>query len=131
MDKDSISLILGVLSDKRSRELLYLVSSDKSPSLDLQKKIHLSKKEFYSRTGKMLKIGLIRRKKGQFAITSLGRATLQILAEIGKVMEMNWKFRAIDAIDQTIGLGSKARLELIHSILGDSSIENMITPKGT
>jgi hypothetical protein len=61
----------------------------------------------------------------------LGRATLQILAEIGKVMEMNWKFRAIDAIDQTIGLGSEARLELIHSILGDSSIENMITHKGT
>jgi hypothetical protein len=44
VDKDSISEILGVLSDKRSRELLYLRSIDKSLSLDLQKKIYLSKK---------------------------------------------------------------------------------------
>ena len=131
MDKDSISQILGVLSDKRSRELLYLISIDKSPSLDLQKKIYLSKKEFYSRTGKMLRIGLIRRKKGHFAITTMGRATLQLVAEIGKVMEMNWKFRAIDAIDQTAGLRSEARIELIHSILGDSSIENMLASKGS
>jgi len=131
VDKDSISQILGVLSDKRSRELLGLISIDKSHSLELQKKVHLSKKEFYSRTGKMLRIGLIKRKKGHFAITTMGRATLQLLMELGKVMEMNWKFRAIDAIDQTAGLRSEARLELIHSILGDSSIENMITSKGS
>lgn len=130
MDKDSISQILGVLSDKRSRELLSLISIDKSHSLDLQKKVQLSKKEFYSRTGKMLKIGLIKRKKGHFAITTMGRATLQLVVEVGKVIEMNWKFRAIDAIDQTAGLRSEARLELIHSILGDSSIENMIASKG-
>jgi hypothetical protein len=50
----------------------------------------------------------------------MGRATLQPVAEPGKAMEMNWKFRAIDAIDQTTGLRHDARLELIHSILGVS-----------
>ena len=130
LEKDNISQILGVLSDTRSRELLHLISIDKSSSLDLQKKIRLSKKEFYSRTGKMLRIGLIKRRKGHFAMTTMGRATLQLVLEIGKVVEMNWKFRAIDAIDQTAGLRSESRLELIHSILGDSSIENMITSTG-
>jgi predicted transcriptional regulator len=120
VDKDSISQVLEVLTDKRSRELLYIISIDKSPSLGLQKKIHLSKKEFYSRTGKMLGNGLIRRNKGRFAVTTMGRATLQPVAETGKAMEMNWKFRAIDAIDQTTGLRHDARLELIHSILGVS-----------
>jgi predicted transcriptional regulator len=120
VDKDSISQVLGVLTDKRSRELLYIISIDKSPSLGLQKKIHLSKKEFYSRTGKMLGNGLIRRNKGRFAVTTMGRATLQPVAETGKAMEMNWKFRAIDAIYQTTGLRHDARLELIHSILGVS-----------
>jgi predicted transcriptional regulator len=62
--------------------LLYLTSIDKSPSLGLQKKIHLSKKRVLSRTGKMLGNGLIRRKKGRFAITTVGRATLQPVAEI-------------------------------------------------
>jgi hypothetical protein len=74
VDKDSISQVLGVLSDKRSRELLYLISIDKSPSLGLQKKIHLSKKEFYSFTGKMLGNGLIRRNKGALRSNNHGQS---------------------------------------------------------
>ena len=80
----------------------------------------MSENEFCSRSEKILGNGLIRRKKGHFAITTMVRATLQPLAETGKVMDMDWKFRAIDSINQTNGLRCDARLELVHSIRGAS-----------
>jgi hypothetical protein len=79
----------------------------------------------FARTGKMPGNGLIRRKKGRFAVTTMGRATLQPVAETGKAMEMNWKFRAIDAIDQTTGLRHDARTRTYSLDSWGFLIENM------
>ena len=73
----------------------------------------------------MLKIGLISRSKGKLSVTIFGKAILQTLQYIQKMLEDNWKFKAINAIDSH-DMSVEEHKKLVHSILNDAKIEKII-----
>ena len=73
----------------------------------------------------MLKIGLISRSKGKLSVTIFGKAILQNLQYIQKMLEDKWKFKAINAIDSQ-DMSVEEHKNLVHSILNDAKIEKII-----
>ena len=59
MKEDQLSDLLGLLSDRKSRELLNIMVEPGFDTITLRKKSKMTRKQIYSRTCKMLKIGLI------------------------------------------------------------------------
>ena len=94
-------------------------------TITLRKKSKMTRKQIYSRTCKMLKIGLISRSKGKLLVTIFGKATLQNLQFSQKLLEDKWKFKAINAIDLQ-DMSVEEHKKLVHSILDDAKIEKIL-----
>ncbi len=82
MKEDQLSDLLGLLSDRKSRELLNTMVEPGFNTITLRKKSKMTRKQIYSRTCKMLKIGLISRSKGKLSVTFFGKVILQNLQYI-------------------------------------------------
>jgi hypothetical protein len=87
----------------------------------------LSKKQYYSRSSQLLKVGLIKRSKGRFSITAFGAVVYhaQVLIEAG--IKNYWKLKAVDSIQSSAEIGEQERVKLIKNILGDIEIERILT----
>jgi hypothetical protein len=125
MKEDQLSDLLGLLSDRKSRELLNTMVEPGFNTITLRKKSKMTRKQIYSRTCKMLKMGRVSRSKGQLSVTIFGKATLQNLQYIQKMLEDKWKFKAVNAID-SLDMSVEEHKKLVHSILNDAKIEKII-----
>ncbi|MDQ5869112.1 MAG: hypothetical protein M3530_05220 [Thermoproteota archaeon] len=125
MKQDPLSDLLGLLSDRKSRELLNIMVQPGFNTITLRKKSKMTKKQLYSRTCKMLKMGFIARSKGKLSVTVFGKAILHNLQDIQKILEDKWKFKAINAIDSQ-GMSVEEHKKLVHSILNDAKMERII-----
>ncbi|MFZ0405997.1 MAG: hypothetical protein WAL79_09250 [Nitrososphaeraceae archaeon] len=125
MKEDQLSDLLGLLSDRKSRELLNIMVEPGFDTITLRKKSKMTRKQIYSRTCKMLKIGLISRSKGKLSVTSFGKAILQNLQFSQKLLEDKWKFKAINAIDLQ-DMSVEEHKKLVHSILNDAKLERIL-----
>ena len=66
--------VLNVLSDDKTLDLLRNIAQTKCCSSDsLLRNTQLYHKQYYSRMPNMLKAGLVRRNKGNYCLTSLGK----------------------------------------------------------
>jgi CheY-like chemotaxis protein len=74
----------------------------------------------------MLKAGLVRRNKGKYCLTSLGKVFyyLQIIAQ--DALSNYWKLKAIDSFDDE---PEEERQRFLESVLDDHTIKEIITKK--
>ena len=84
------------------------------------------RKQYYSRTGKLLRVGLIKRNKGKFSLTALGTVVYHAQMEIENAAKNYWKLKAVDSIQSSAEIGEHERVKLIRTILDDSTIENVL-----
>jgi CheY-like chemotaxis protein/predicted transcriptional regulator len=119
--------VLNVLSDDKTLDLLRSIAQTKCCSSDsLLRNTQLSYKQYYSRMPNMLKAGLVRRNKGKYCLTSLGKVFyyLQIIAQ--DALSNYWKLKAIDSFDDE---PEEERQRFLDSVMDDHSIKEIITKK--
>ena len=119
--------VLNVLSDDKTLGLLRNIAQTKRCSSDnLLRNTQLSHKQYYSRMPNMLKAGLVRRNKGKYCLTSLGKVFyyLQIIAQ--DALNNYWKLKAIDSFDDE---PDEERQRFLDSVMDDQSIKKIITKK--
>ena len=73
-----------------------------------------------------MRVGLIKRSKGKFSLTTLGTVVYHAQIEIEKAVKNYWKLKAIDSIQSSTDIGEQERVKLIKTILDDSTIENVL-----
>jgi hypothetical protein len=87
----------------------------------------LSTKQYYSRTEDLLDVGLIKRKKSRFSITAFGAVVYHAQLVIESGIKNYWKLKAIDSIQSSTDIREQEIVKLIKSILGDNTIEKILT----
>jgi predicted transcriptional regulator len=126
MKANSPADIIGAIADNRSLDLFDSIARGISESEQLKDSKGLTRKQYYSRTGRLLRVGLIKRSKGKFSLTTLGTVVYHAQIEIEKAVKNYWKLKAIDSIQSSTDIGEQERVKLIKTILDDSSIENVL-----
>jgi predicted transcriptional regulator len=126
MKANSPADIIGAIADNRSLDLFDSIARGISESEQLKDSKGLTRKQYYSRTGRLLRVGLIKRSKGKFSLTTLGTVVNHAQIEIEKAVKNYWKLKAIDSIQSSTDIGEQERVKLIKTILDDSSIENVL-----
>jgi predicted transcriptional regulator len=89
--------ILKQFSDERSFALFEAIRENggkKTPVLISA--LSMSRKQYYSRLVRLREAGLIRKRKGEYSLTSFGRIVAHALEIISKGQEDYWKLEAID-----------------------------------
>ena len=116
--------IMSTISDEHSLNLfrtIALAKNDNGVALTSKTK-ELTRKQYYSRMSRMIKVGLVKRKNGKYSLTSLGKVVHESGRIIEEALKEYWKLRAIDSIqtfDRT-ALPHEERKKIIDTLFNDN-----------
>ena len=92
------------------------------------REMNLSKKQYYSRLSGLMDAGLIRRDKGKYSLTLLGKVVYDSQIMIGKALAHHWKLKALESIEMTAGASFPAGelTQLFNALIDNHQIKDII-----
>ena len=127
----SVVEILEAISDVKSLKLFNTIATKGGNSEDLSVQLKLSRKEYYSRMSRLMKTGMVKRKNGKHFLTAFGKIVYDAQVTVKKAVESYWKLKAIDSIDLSDEITVKERDKLIHTLLDDVEIREILSKHTT
>ena len=126
----SITSILKKISDDKALILFnYIAVSDGDRYIPLRE-MNLTTKQYYSRISGLLSVGLIRRDKGKYSLTLLGKVVYDSQITIGKTLAYYWKLKAIESVEMsasvTAGFPEAERVQLINALIDNHQIKDIL-----
>lgn len=126
MKSQTVEDVMNAISDSKSLDIFCSIAKESVESGVLKVAKGLSRKQYYSRTSQLLKVGLIKRKNGRFSVTAFGAVIYHAQLVIESGIKNYWKLKAVDSIRSSTDIGEQERVKLIKSILGDTRIEKIL-----
>src|SRR6185503_1241555 len=96
--------VLEAFSDQLSVDIITAISNHCTNSDDLMQMLNITRKQFYTRSSRLLKIGIISRKDGEIILTSFGRLVYKAQTTIAAAFSHSSELRMIDAIKSHSGM---------------------------
>ncbi|MDQ4056598.1 MAG: hypothetical protein M3156_04180 [Thermoproteota archaeon] len=121
--------VLTAISDKESLELFRIIAINSEDSDGLRTKTTLTRKQYYSRLSRMMKAGLVKRKKGKHSLTAFGKVIYDAQTIIEKAVNNYWRLKAIDSLEVSNDLPEEERVKLIDSLLDNNHIKEILYNK--
>jgi hypothetical protein len=128
----SIISVLKLISDEKALVLFnnVVASSNANDKYISIKEISLSTEQYYSRLSDFLKAGLIKRHKGKYIPTLLGRVVYESQMVIDEALSHYWKLKVIDQIEMSnsdLPVGEATRL--IDAMIDNYRIKDVLMKK--
>ena len=126
----SISYILKKISDDRALTLFNSIAVTDEDNFIPLKEMNLTTKQYYSRISGLLDAGLIKRHKGKYSLTLLGKVVYDSQVTIGKTLAYYWKLRAIESFE--ISASGSSRLpneevtQMINALIDNRQIKDIL-----
>ena len=120
---------LKMISDDRALLLFNkIVDSDNNNDRFISmKEISLSLRQYYSGVSGLLKTGLIKRHKGKYIPTLLGRVVYDSQMLIGEALSHYWKLKVIDQIETSDSdLPTEGITRLIDTLIDNHRIKDVL-----
>ena len=117
--------VLAAISDQLSMDIVTAISNEVTNSDNLMQVLDLTRKRYYSRSSRLMKIGIISRKNGDIILTSFGQLVYKAQLKIGTAFSHSSELRMIDAIKSHSGMSEDEQKRIIDKILEDSELINL------
>jgi predicted transcriptional regulator len=125
----SITSILKKISDDKALVLFNSIAvSTNNERLIPLREINLSTKQYYSRISGLMYAGLIKRYKGKYSLTLLGKVVYDSQLTIGKALAYYWKLKVIESVEtsSTSGLPNEEKTQLINALIDNHQIKDIL-----
>jgi uncharacterized protein YbaP (TraB family) len=127
----SITSILKKISDDKALTLFNSIAVSNGDRYIPLKEMNLTTKQYYSRVSGLLNAGLIKRHKGKYFLTLLGKVVYDCQLTIGKALTYHWKLKAIESIEISAsvksGLPEGELAKLIDTLIDNHHIKDILT----
>jgi predicted transcriptional regulator len=92
------------------------------------KEMNLTTKQYYSRIAGLTNAGLIKRHKGIFFLTLLGKVVYDVQMTIGKALTYYWKLKAIESVEtsSTVKIPREELTQLINTLIDNHLIKDIL-----
>jgi hypothetical protein len=92
------------------------------------KEMNLTTKQYYSRISGLLNAGLIKRHKGKYSLTLLGKIVYDSQLMIGKTLAYYWKLKALESIEMSSGtiLPAQEMAQLVNTLIDNHQIKDIL-----
>ena len=97
----SVTDVLKKISDYKTLTLFNSIAVSNEDGNIRLREMNLSKKQYYSRLSGLMDAGLIRRRKGKYSHTLVGKIVYDAHLNIGKALSYYWKLKAIESIEMS------------------------------
>jgi len=118
--------LLELLSDQISVNLLNAIAKDVTNSENLIQLLNVTRKQYYDRSTRLLNIGLIRRKNGEFYLTSFGQLVHNSQLKIASALKHSSHLRAIDVLISDPRIPKDQQKILIDNLIDDPELKRLI-----
>ena len=122
-----VARIFESLSDDQSVILFTRIAAENANSVELRNKMTLTRKQYYSRLGRMIRVGLIKRKSGKLVLTAFGRIVYESQKIIESANSSQWKLKVIDSIEGSEELPKEERIKLLDNLIEDKYIKELLS----
>jgi hypothetical protein len=112
----SVSTILKKISDDKTLTLFNSIAISMGDRNIHLREMSLTPKQYYSRISGLMAAGLVRRQRGKYSLTLMGKIVYDAHLNIGKALSYYWKIKAVELIDMSSPGARLAREELIQLI---------------
>jgi predicted transcriptional regulator len=120
----STASILRTIADDKSLQLFTTVALETIDSKN--RKTKLTRKQYYSRLSRMTRAGLVRRKNGNYILTTFGRIVYESKVTLEIALNNYWKLKAIDSIEISNELPKEEQQKLIETLLDNEELKEII-----
>jgi predicted transcriptional regulator len=119
--------IIKAISDVKSLELFRIVGLTKPNTEILVSKTKLTRKQYYSRMASLMNAGLVKRKKGKYTLSALGKVIYySSVATIENAVTNYWKLKAIDSLEMSKDLPAEERKKIIDNFIDNQGIKAIL-----
>jgi hypothetical protein len=120
----SIADVLDAISDDKSLLLFNTIApSNLDGSNILISKLKLTRKQYYSRISKLVKVDLVVRRNGKYFLTSLGKVVYDAQKMIGNALGNYWKLKAVDTLELSDQLPKEEYNKIINALIENDKIK--------
>ena len=126
----SITSILKKISDDKALTLFNSIAVSNGDKYVPLKEMNLTTKQYYSRVSGLLNAGLIKRHKGKYFLTLLGKVVYDCQLTIGKALTYHWKLKAIESIETSAsvmsGIPDGELAKLVDTLIDNHQIKDIL-----
>ena len=124
----TLDYILKKTSDEKTLTLFNSIAISDGERYVPLREMNLTTKQYYSRIAGLMDAGLIKRHKGKYFLTLLGKVVYDTQMKIGKALTYYWKLKAIESIEMSSGasLPEGELLQLINALIDNHQIKDML-----
>jgi predicted transcriptional regulator len=125
----SVSTILKKISDDKTLTLFNSIAISMGDRNIHLREMNLSSKQYYSRISGLMAAGLIRRQRGRYALTLMGKIVYDTHLNIGKALSHYWKLKAIESMDTSspgASLPKEELIQLINALIDNHFIKDFL-----
>ena len=120
----SIADVLDTISDDKSLVLFNTIALSNSDGSDiLISKLNLTRKQYYSRISKLVKVDLVVRRNRKYFLTSLGKIVYDAQKIIGNAVGDYWKLKAVDTLEITDQMPKEEYNEIINALIENEKLK--------
>ena len=123
----SVANIFNSLSDEQSVMLFTIIATKSISSVELRSKISLTRKQYYSKLSRMVRVGLIKRKSGKLVVTTLGKIVYELQKVVQDAYNNHWKLKVLDSIEMSEELPREERKKLMDNLIEDSRLKQILS----
>jgi hypothetical protein len=120
---------LRIISDDKSLALFNMVTFALSRDTDLAMTgLGMTKRQYYSRMNRLIKVGLVLRKRGKYLLTSFGRVVYESLILVEQAIEDYWRLNVIDSIERISDndIPIRERVKIVESLIDRKKITRIL-----
>jgi hypothetical protein len=117
--------VLEALSDEISLDIFNEIAKKGGTSDNIIQILGITRKQYYARSSSLLKIGLFKREKEKFTLTSFGKLVHAAQLKIVKAGHNSWKLKVVDAISNGKIPGQEKKT-VIDKLIDDSEVKRLI-----
>lgn len=121
---------LNAISDDESLLVFKTIALTSPDSNSLRRKSKLTRKQYYTRTSRLIRAGLIKKRNGKYFLTAYGKIIYDAQKIIENAHANYWKLKAIDSLEVSDDERSiKERRKIIDTLLDDKEIKESLIAK--
>ena len=121
----SITTVLKKISEDKTLSLFNSIAgADGDKNIPL-KEMNLTTKQYHTRISGLLNAGLIKRHKGKYSHTLLGKIVYDTQMTIGKTLTYHWKLKGIESIEASNNPEWELA-QLINALIDNRQIKNIL-----
>jgi hypothetical protein len=92
----------------------------------LIKKFRLTNRQFYPTMKGLMDVGLVKRINGKYRLTIFGKVVFSALAKAEIAVEIHWKLKAIDSLEDLDDLPAEEHKKLINELIDNQEIKAIL-----